>query len=152
MAVGTTAILVFSALLSACSDKEPVITIEERLEAIEGRSLSEAEVAELRSVATSLCQLDDLVLESLWTKLTLEQFDFQDFVFQIECPDRSTFYALSTGRVVTDEAKEATAGVILPTTTRPAPTTTESTERTSSSSTTRSSSTTSSAPRPATNG
>lgn len=126
------AALALGSLLTGCSDDEPELTVEQRLEAVEGRTLSPNEVDQLLSLADDLCRLDEVVLDNLWTKLDGDQFDYQDFVFGYQCPERSTLYALHTGRVVTDEAAEATEGSILPTSTVPTtlPTTVPTTEST----------------------
>ena len=88
-------------------DAEPELTIEERLELIEGRSLTAAEVSGLLDVGQALCDLDDAVLDEIWIRLDEDQLDFQDFVFAHLCPERSTLYAASTGRYVTEEAEKS---------------------------------------------
>ncbi len=109
-------------LLSACTGgDEPELTVEERLAAIEGRELTPSEVSERLVVAESLCRLDDPVLDRLWRQLDDDQLEFQDFVFDYQCPERSILYASHTGRYVTAEAEES--GVV-PSTTRPPSTTT----------------------------
>lgn len=111
-------------IAGACggADEEPELTDAERLALIEGRSLTESEVAELLEVGATLCQLDETVLDAMWRRLTDDQMAFQDFVFERICPDRSVFYAGLTGRYVTDAATES--GVVT-STTRPEVTTTD---------------------------
>lgn len=114
-------------LASACgSDGEPELTLEERLEAIEGRALTAVEVADKLSVAEALCVMDEAVLDAVWRQLTDDQLAFQDFAFGQICPDRSVFYAGLTGRYVTEEAESS--GVVTSTTKPPLESTTSEVE------------------------
>jgi len=118
-----------SLLAAGCGQDAPELTIEERLANVEGRVLTEAEVADKLATAGILCQLDGQVLDAIWRQLNERQLNYQDVVFGHICPDRSVFYAGLTGRYVTDEARES--GVV-PSTTRATvadPTTTTSAPR-----------------------
>lgn len=100
---------------SACGgEDEPELTLEDRLEIVEGRPLTAVEVADRLSVASALCEMDEPILNAVWRRLTEEQLEFQDFVFAHICPDRSVFYAGLTGRYVTEEAENS--GVVTSTT------------------------------------
>ena len=90
-------LLLVLTLTSACSD-DPEQSRAALLAEIEGRSLSEAEVEERKSIARALCQMDDDVLRAVWAEMNDEQLEFQDFVFTQECGDRNPLYAASTGR------------------------------------------------------
>ena len=111
----TLVVLAVVLLASACGgEEEPELTLEDRLEVIEGRPLTAVEVADRLSVASALCELDEPILDAVWRRLSEEQLEFQDFVFAHICPDRSIFYAGLTGRYVTEEAEES--GVVTSTT------------------------------------
>jgi hypothetical protein len=96
-------LLVGSLSVASCTDDEPTLSEAEILAAIEGRELSEAEVAEREQVAAALCRMDDAVLIEIWSQLDNDQLEFQDFVFSRSCPERNGFYAESTGRFTDDE-------------------------------------------------
>ncbi|MEM7274700.1 MAG: hypothetical protein AAF547_16565 [Actinomycetota bacterium] len=115
-------ILALGVAATACGgDEAPELTDAEVLAAIEGRPLTESEVAERLEVGATICQLDEPVLDAMWRRLDDDQLAFQDFVFERICPDRSIFYAGQTGRYVTEEAEDS--GVVT-STTRPVSTTT----------------------------
>lgn len=108
-------LLAVALVASACGgDEEPELTLEDRLELIEGRPLTAVEVADRLSVASALCEMDEPILDAVWRRLSEEQLEFQDFVFAQICPDRSIFYAGLTGRYVTEAAEES--GVVTSTT------------------------------------
>lgn len=124
-------LLLASVGLAACGgDDEPELTFEERLNLIEGRSLSPIEVAERASVGEALCRLDDELLDQIWQRLDDDQLEFQDAVVATLCPDRAILYAGHTGRKVTDEAVES--GVETSTTRPPSTSTTVATTATTS--------------------
>lgn len=109
------ALLALALVASACGgDDEPELTVQERLSAIEGRELTQAEVDEHLATGAMLCRMDDDILDAVWFRLDDDQLDFQDFVFSEICPDRSTFYAGQTGRIVTEDAEKS--GLITSTT------------------------------------
>lgn len=122
------AVLFLSLSLGACGDdEEPELTFEDRLELLENRRLTPAEVAERAEVGEALCRLDDAILDGIWIKLDDDQLAFQDIVFASLCPERAILYAGHTGRYVTEEAE--LSGVVT-STSRPT-TTSESTTTTS---------------------
>lgn len=102
-------------LVAACgADEEPELTLEDRLETLEGRALTAGEVADRLNTAEALCAMDDPILDAVWRRLSEDQLAFQDFTFAHVCPDRSIFYAGLTGRYVTEEAENS--GVVTSTT------------------------------------
>ncbi len=108
-------LLAIGLLAGACGgDEEPELTLEDRLEVIEGRPLTAVEVADRLSTASALCEMDEPILDAVWRRLSEDQLEFQDFVFAHICPDRSIFYAGLTGRYVTEEAENS--GVVTSTT------------------------------------
>lgn len=84
--------------LGACTRSDPEPTTAELLAEIEGRELTEAEVAQRQEVADLLCGLDDEVLRRIWDQLEPSQLEFQDFVFGRHCQTRNRLYAEETGR------------------------------------------------------
>lgn len=112
--------LAVSFLVASCGgDEEPELTFEDKLVALEGRSLTPAEVADRVATGETLCQLDDQILDEMWQLLTDDQLDFQDLIIAELCPERAILYAGHTGRFVTDEAEESG---VRTSTTRPEPT------------------------------
>ncbi|MEM9655915.1 MAG: hypothetical protein AAGA65_27770 [Actinomycetota bacterium] len=102
-------------LAAACGgDEVPELTLEDRLEELEGRALTAGEVAARLNTASAICAMDDPVLDAVWRRLSEDQMAFQDFIFAHICPDRSIFYAGLTGRYVTEEAENS--GVVTSTT------------------------------------
>ncbi len=92
-------VLSLALVVSCSSEDEP--TAAERFAALEGRELTEAEVADRQTTARFLCGLDDAVLRELWSQMDNDQLAFQDVVFTSECGERNPLYAAATGRFTT---------------------------------------------------
>lgn len=90
-------LLLAVALLAACSDDEPELTFEERLEQIEGELTAE-QLAEREQLASLLCNADPAVLVDVWARSDGKQLEFHDLVVAQVCPEHYELYAESTGR------------------------------------------------------
>ena len=110
--------------LAACgSDEVAGPTDAELLAAIEGRTLSPAEVGLKLETADLLCGLDPGVLQAIWDELEPEQFDFQAFVFNHRCPNRGSEFlrgraaAIAANTTTTNTTIRRTTTTVRPTTT-----------------------------------
>jgi hypothetical protein len=112
--------------LAGCGDDEPSgPTDAQLLSALEGRTLTPAEVATKLETADLLCSLDAGVLQRVWLELDPDGFGFQNFVFTHRCPARELEFreAMATTTTVprstTTSTTTTTTAPLRPTTSRP---------------------------------
>ncbi len=91
------ALLALALLAAACSDDEPELTFEERLQLIEGELTAE-QLAEREQLASLLCNAEPAVLVEVWRQSDAKQLEFHDLVVAQVCPDHYELYATETGR------------------------------------------------------
>ena len=91
------AVVAVSASCSGGSDEEEP-SFEELIAELEGREVTQGELARRQEVADFLCGLDPALLRAVWDDLDRRQLEFQDVVFRVECPHRLDEYAEATGR------------------------------------------------------
>ena len=94
-------LIIFSCLTflgcgSATSEPQ---TIAQLLEEIEGEELSATQVSDLVEKAQIICKLSPNIQTEIWKNLDSSQFQFQDFVFDNQCPENKEFYTQETGRL-----------------------------------------------------
>gem|GEM_PF-5237089 len=95
-------LFIFSAfmLITSCGSSSPTTqSVKERLEEIEGKELTVSQVSELVEKADFTCDLTPELLTLVWSELDEKRFLFQDFAFEIRCPDKKEFYTAQTGRL-----------------------------------------------------
>lgn len=93
-------LVVLAAVGAGCSggddDDEP--SFRELIVELEGREVTQGELARRQEVADFLCGLDPALLRAVWDGLDRRQLEFQDVVFRVECSHRLDEYAEATGR------------------------------------------------------
>ncbi|MEL7208779.1 MAG: hypothetical protein AAGK32_11220 [Actinomycetota bacterium] len=94
---------------TACGGDSSDLTTHEMLEKLEGRPMTEAEVAERVALADLLCGFENRVLVQVWDRLDFEELEFQDWVFGHHCPDRLTLYTQARPNVGSAPAPTSTA-------------------------------------------
>ena len=90
--VTTVLAVAFATVTTSCASGDDELTTAEMMEKLEGRPLTEAEVAERLALADFLCGFEGQVLEGVWDRLDADALEFQDWVFGTHCPERLSAY------------------------------------------------------------